>query len=102
MNEGNGGELPPDQPGSFHDDPHASPPAETPSPRAVTPAPGNAGGGSRTPAPPPDDDDDIDPDERGMLRMSFLEHLEELRSRIINALYGFGLVFLICVIFSEK
>ncbi len=37
-----------------------------------------------------------------MLRMSFLEHLEELRSRIIHALYGFGLVFLVCVIFSEK
>jgi hypothetical protein len=29
-------------------------------------------------------------DEDGMLRMSFLDHLEELRSRIIRALCGFG------------
>src|SRR5436305_239176 len=44
-----------------------------------------------TPAKPPppkspslfDDDDD---DDEGMLRMSFLEHLEELRSRIIRIL----------------
>ena len=30
----------------------------------------------------------------GMLRMSILEHLEELRSRIIRALIGFGLCLL--------
>ena len=28
-----------------------------------------------------------------MLRMSFLEHLEELRARIISALWGFGVHF---------
>src|SRR5204862_5865441 len=45
-----------------------------------------AGGGGKTPPPPPppgggggDDDDD----DEGMLRMSFLGHLEELRTRII-------------------
>lgn len=37
-----------------------------------------------------------------MLRMSFLEHLEELRSRIIKALYGFGLIFFACVVFSNQ
>ena len=34
-----------------------------------------------------------------MLRMSFLEHLEEMRSRIIRALMGFGVAFLLCMIF---
>lgn len=38
----------------------------------------------------------------GMLRMSFLEHLEELRTRIIRALWGFGAVFLICLAESER
>ena len=34
-----------------------------------------------------------------MLRMSFLEHLEEMRTRIIRALMGFGVAFLLCMIF---
>lgn len=38
----------------------------------------------------------------GLLRMSLLEHLEELRDRTIKALWGFGLVFLLCIIFSDK
>src|SRR3984885_2824112 len=98
MNEGNGGELPPDQTDSFRDDPHGPPPERIISPTAVT----LGGGGSRTPPPPPpDDDDEDDGEEHGMLRMSFLEHLEELRSRIIKALYGFGVVFLACVFFSN-
>lgn len=50
------------------------------------------GGG---PPPPP-----ADGEEEGMLRMSFLEHLEELRKRIISSLIGlavaFGLSFLFC------
>jgi len=41
-------------------------------------------------------------EEDGMLRMSFLEHLEELRARILKALYGFGAVFALCVIFSTQ
>ena len=32
--------------------------------------------------------------------MSFMEHLEELRSRIIRALAGFGVAFLVCLIFA--
>ena len=39
-------------------------------------------------------------DEAGLLRMSFLEHLEELRARFIKALWGFGAIFLVCVLFS--
>jgi sec-independent protein translocase protein TatC len=34
--------------------------------------------------------------------MSFLEHLEELRSRIIKALWGFGAIFCVCLIFSPQ
>jgi sec-independent protein translocase protein TatC len=97
MNEGNGGELPPDQTDSFRDDPHAPPPVEVIPPTALA----IGGGGSRTPPPPPPDDDEDDGEEHGMLRMSFLEHLEELRTRIIRALYGFGAVFLVCVFFSN-
>jgi len=39
-------------------------------------------------------------DEAGLLRMSFMEHLEELRARILKALWGFGAIFLVCVLFS--
>jgi sec-independent protein translocase protein TatC len=40
--------------------------------------------------------------EDTLLRMSFLEHLEELRSRLIRALVGFGAIFLACLAFSDK
>lgn len=41
-------------------------------------------------------------EDAGMLRMSLVEHLEELRSRILKALYGLGVVFVGCLIESEK
>lgn len=102
MDEVKGGRLPPDQnePGAFRDDPYGPPPAEVyPPPVLATAA--AAGGGSRTPPPPPPEDEEGD-EEEGMLRMSFLEHLEELRSRIIKALGGFGVIFLVCIIFSDQ
>jgi len=37
-----------------------------------------------------------------MLRMSFMEHLEELRSRIIKALYGLGIAFVLALGFANK
>ena len=37
-----------------------------------------------------------------MLRMSFLEHLEELRTRIIRALIGVGVSFVLSLIYSER
>src|SRR5260370_22928690 len=40
--------------------------------------------------------------EDGMLRMSFLEHLEELRTRIIHALLGLGVAFVLCVVFGNQ
>jgi len=50
-------------------------------------------------APPPPDEDD---EEEHMLRMSFLEHLEELRMRILKALMGVGISFALCLIFANS
>jgi sec-independent protein translocase protein TatC len=58
-----------------------------------------AGGGA---LPPPAGEEDEDGEEEGMLRMSFMGHLEELRSRIIRALAGFGVAFLACLVFSVE
>src|SRR5580693_2934641 len=99
MDEVNGGGLPPDHPGTFPDDPHGPAPAVILPPTALVKT---GGGGGMPPAPPPPDDDEEDEDERGMLRMSFLEHLEELRDRIIKALWGFGVIFFLCVCFSNQ
>jgi sec-independent protein translocase protein TatC len=60
----------------------------------------------KTPPPPPpppttDLDDDED-DEEGMARMSFLEHLEELRTRIIRAVIGMAVGYLTCLGFNAQ
>ena len=63
-----------------------------------------AGGGTppsiQKPAPPQPGDEDYE--DENMLRMTFLEHLEEMRSRIISALYGFGVAFLLCIVFANQ
>src|SRR5580658_556672 len=89
-------------PTGLPEDPFGESPAATAPPVALERA--ASGGGSRTPPPPPPggDDDDDDGEEGGMLRMSFMEHLEELRTRIIRTLWGFGAIFLLCVIFSTQ
>src|ERR1700693_3704793 len=69
----------------------------SPEQRALVPA--GAGGGYVPPPPPPPEDDEED---EGMLRMSFLEHLEEMRTRIIRALMGFGVAFLLCMVFCYQ
>src|SRR5271166_5087001 len=40
--------------------------------------------------------------EDGMLRMSLLEHLEELRSRVIKALAGIGVAFALSIYFGDR
>ena len=102
MDNLNGGELPPEHkpPIVYPDDPFSGAPEVAPTlPPAF--AAGAAGGGSQSlpPAPPDRDEDD---DDEGMLRMSFLEHLEELRSRIISTLWGFGAAFLACLVFANQ
>ncbi len=56
----------------------------------------------RTPPTAGKKDDDGDDEDDGMMRMSFLEHLEELRTRMIRMLQGVGVAFLICIIFSNQ
>jgi sec-independent protein translocase protein TatC len=89
-----------EQPSGLPDDPFGTAPAETVPPAALEKA--QRGGGGTPPPPPPDaGDEDGDEEESGMLRMSFMEHLEELRGRIIKALWGFGAIFLVCVVFAN-
>ena len=54
---------------------------------------------SPPPAPPVEPDDEED---GGMLRMSFMEHLEELRSRIIKALYGLVVAFVASLVYAGQ
>jgi sec-independent protein translocase protein TatC len=67
---------------------------------AVVPAARRGGSGGSAPPPPPPDSDDGEED--GMLRMSFLEHLEELRSRILRALAGVGIAFIVSLAFCDS
>ena len=62
-----------------------------------------AGGkGAEPPAPPPRPKTLEEEEEEQMLRMSFLEHLEELRARIIKSLVGIGVAFLLSLIFANQ
>jgi sec-independent protein translocase protein TatC len=74
---------------SRDDDNGAQPPQGelTPPPGPVTAVTVTRGAGGRTP-PPPGPPEPPGEDEDGMLRMSFLEHLTELRSRIIKMVMG--------------
>jgi sec-independent protein translocase protein TatC len=71
---------------------------EPPSPRP------SAGSGRRPPMlpPPPSGGDGGGDEEDGMLRMSFMEHLDELRSRIIRAIVGLGVAFVLSLAFADR
>jgi sec-independent protein translocase protein TatC len=60
---------------------------------------GGVGGNTVGPPRPPSGDEDEE--DEGMLRMSFLEHLEELRSRIIKILIGCGAALLVSLTFCD-
>jgi sec-independent protein translocase protein TatC len=97
----------PDDPYAYPDDSYPYEESSSPAAAAVTPepAPGpepaaaGGGGGAAPPAEKPAEEDDED---EGMLRMSFLEHLEELRSRIFKMLYGVGIAFALSLTFSKQ
>ena len=76
----------------------AEPVSETKSPAAPL---GAAPGGSQKPPKPPEPPAEGDEDE-GMARMSFLEHLEELRKRLLLALGGVGIAFALSLLFSNQ
>ncbi len=54
------------------------------------------------PKPPAGDDEDEDPEERGMLRMSFMEHLEDLRSVILRSITGVAVAFFAAFLFARQ
>ncbi len=93
-----------DESDQLYDDPHATAPdVSAPTDAPVTEPGDGSGGGSgppkEPPAPPPADDEDEY--EENMARMSFLEHLEELRTRILRALGGLLVVYLCCLAFAK-
>ncbi len=96
-----------DDPYGYHDDPYAYEATTAPVPQeqaGVPPAAVTAPPAAPPPPPPkaePEEEEE-DPDEDGMLRMSFLDHLEELRTRIIRALYGVGVAFLSSLVFANE
>ena len=55
----------------------------------------------RPPTPPPPPSDDGEDEEEGMLRMSFMDHLEELRTRILRGLMGFVVAFFVSLTFTN-
>ena len=54
------------------------------------------------PKPPADEDEEENPEERGMLRMSFMEHLDELRTRILRSLAGVVVAFFASFYFAHQ
>ncbi len=52
-------------------------------------------------APPPPVEPDEDDEEEGMARMSFMDHLGELRTRILRALMGLFVVYILCLTFAK-
>jgi sec-independent protein translocase protein TatC len=93
-----------------YDDPYAyNPNAESVTAVPSDPPPGAVAKVSEAPPPPPappppapPKEEEPEEDEEGMLRMSFLEHLEELRKRLILALAGLGVAFFTSLTFSER
>ena len=77
-----------------------APPVKTVPPAFQPPSGSGSGGGRKSLPPPPGDDGDEE--EEGMLRMSFLDHLEELRRRIFFALGGFIAAFLLSLTFCNQ
>ena len=96
-----------DESDHLYDDPYANPPEGGSAGGSASSAEGGAGGsaaaGSKpppSPPPPPDPGEDDEDDEDDMARMSFLEHLEELRTRILRALGGLLVVYVLCLAFA--
>jgi sec-independent protein translocase protein TatC len=83
------------------------PPVSSSAATSVISAPPVAGppakpGGAGTPPKPPAPPDEEDDEDEGMARMSFLEHLEELRKRLLLAIGGIGVAFVLSLLFSDQ
>lgn len=88
-----------DDPYGYANDPYAVDPLSQPVESSSVPAV------AETPPPPPPPDppaeDEEEDEDDGMLRMSFLDHLEELRNRLIKVVAGVGVAFLFALIFAN-
>lgn len=93
-----------DDPYGYHDDPYAYETNTAPVPQEQAGVPAVTAPPPPAPPPPPkaEEEEEADPEEDGMLRMSFLDHLEELRMRIIRSLYGIGVAFLSSLVFASE
>ena len=89
-----------DESDQLYDDPYAGGDAQGSS-HGDESEPEQPAGSSGTTAPPPPPPPTDDEDEDGMARMSFMEHLEELRSRILRAMGGLLVVYLLCLAFAK-
>ena len=91
-----------DESDHLYDDPYSSPPSGTATGASEASKKDEAGTTAGSPPPPPagGDDEVDDDDDDDMARMSFLEHLEELRTRILRALGGLLVVYLGCLAFA--
>ncbi len=89
--------------GYTYDDPYSQVDHQPSTPTAaVAPVvPTSSAGGSGSP-PPAAKIDPEDEEDDGMLRMSFMEHLEELRSRLIKTLSGVAVAFFLSMIFANE
>jgi sec-independent protein translocase protein TatC len=87
-----------------YEDPYSYPETQPEVPTATeeTSLATSSGSAKRPPPPPPSEPDDEEEDGDDMLRMSFLEHLEELRARIIKCLMGIGVAFVVSLIFAHQ
>ncbi|MCS6952521.1 MAG: twin-arginine translocase subunit TatC [Bryobacterales bacterium] len=65
-------------------------------------SPATAAGAAGLPPSKPPERDAEEEEEEEMLRMSFMEHLEELRMRILLALAGIGVAFVFCLVFANQ
>ncbi|MCZ2153597.1 MAG: twin-arginine translocase subunit TatC [Bryobacterales bacterium] len=90
----------------YYEDGYAKPEEAEP-PKEPAPAPASesavaVSGGGRKPPKDPEPEEEEDPEEEGMLRMSFMEHLDELRTRLIRIVAGLGIAFAFSIFYAEK
>jgi len=77
-------------------------PAQAAAPPVTVPVPAAGAASAAASLPPGNDEAEEEDEEEGMVRMSFLEHLEELRMRIFLALAGIGVSFAFCLVFANQ
>lgn len=93
-----------DDPYHHYDDPYGDHSYAAPSVSSNVPAvlPASSGGTLPPPSSTPKKEEEEDDDDQGLLRMSFMDHLEELRNRILRSLYGIVIAFMLSLIYADR